>query len=1019
MRRLACAVGLACATLVACRPAPPTADLLGPHVLLEGVQIELVASEPLVLDPVDLEFDAAGRAFVLEMPGYPTTVGDSDRPGRVVELIDEDDDGRFDRRRVFATELRYADSILPYREGLLIADAPDVLYVKDTDGDGRADLRQTVISGFAEGPSESQVNGLVHGPDNWIYGANGSSGGEIFLTGSPGERLGIRGQDFRFRFEPDPVDRHRLGNGSLESAGPMGGGFGVTFDDWGRRFVTHEQRHIQAVVVPRSLLPDGHAWPRTVVEISDHGRGGTTRIFPVSDTVQRPNHPEQAGYFTAGSGLTHYGGDALPDLRGSFFVGESVHNLVHRDVVEPEGSSFVARRAQERAEFLAVEDPAFRPVNFATGPDGALYVLDMQREVIEHPEWIPDDMEAGLDLRAGSDRGRIYRLSARAKQPVASPLGLERTDLGHAIDMLAHANQWRRQTAQRLLVEWQDDEAVPLLHSLFEQQAEPRARLHALWTLDGLGALDGAAGVARLEAALRDPHARVREAGLELVDGRLDAPFPARVVELTGDGDARVRFAALLQVGRMLDARSASVPVDAIGAAVPSAVVADLADPWMSVAAEAVAARRPSTVLPGVLEALQSQPGREGALALLSGLGVRIGERARLDEIEQLLLVMHRVERPERGGNLTTALARGLVDGLERRPAQLESLRRSGPLGSEARTVLETLPQADDPRVAVVGWRLRRALEAAPPASALGQRVELARQWLSDELLPIDRRVDELVLFATAAAERRLELLALLDPKQPLPVASAALDQLTASDDAALSAELATALIERWPQLLPPLRQKAGDFLLRRRSHHALLLDALEGGDIRLGELNLHLERRRTLLRWSTPEIGERAARLFSDSGVMTRAEAYERFRPAVELEGDAARGRVVFEQLCARCHQLDGGGGGLGPGLDDVFRKSAAALLHDIVDPNAAVSPEYVAYDLVLASGEILSGLLTDSGAGDFELRDANDESRTVARAEVEAIESSGLSLMPEALEDGLDLQGMADLLAHLRRSR
>ena len=412
-----CSAALALVATLLLAAQPPTGDLSGIEID-PALRVELIAAEPLIFDPVDLEFDELGRAFVLEMPGYPIVEPDRPAPGRIVILHDGDGDARFDRRTIFAEDFRYANSILPYRGGLLVSDAPDLLYVKDTDADGRADVRQVILSGFGTGPSESSFNGLRHGLDNWVYGAIGANGGNVYFPQRPDEPRPLRGRDFALRFGVDPTDPHRLAAGELRDAGASGDGFGLDFDAWGRRFVVDEQKHIQAEIFPDTYLPAGHTWPSTVVEISDHGRDDVARVYPISRVEERPNHPEQAGYFTAGCGLTYYGGGMLPaGFENSFVVAEAVHNLVHRDLVEPEGAGFVARRDRPRAELLAARENSFRPVNFAVGPDGALYLLDMHRDVIEHPEWIPDEIERQLDVRAGSDQGRVYRLVGRDGLP--------------------------------------------------------------------------------------------------------------------------------------------------------------------------------------------------------------------------------------------------------------------------------------------------------------------------------------------------------------------------------------------------------------------------------------------------------------------------------------------------------------------------------------------------------------------------------------------------------------------------
>ncbi len=996
---------------------------LGPHRLVDGVTIELVAAEPLVFDPVDLEFDASGRAFVLEMGGYPETE-DSDRRGRIVLLEDRDRNGTYDARRIFADGFRYADSILPYQGGLLVADAPEVLFVKDTDDDGRADLRQVVLEGFSLGPSESNVNGLAFGPDGWVYAANGSSGGQVRLTeeaagGDAPDAIPIRGLDVRFRFAREEKG-HQLTEGRLESAGPMGGGFGVTFDDWGRRFVTHEQRHIQVEVLPRRLLPESAGWPRTVEEISDHGRGGQTRVYPVSDTQERPNHPEQAGFFTAGSGLTHYGGDAAPSLRGQFFVGETVHNLVHRDAVEPAGASFTARRVDENFEFLAARDLSFRPVNYTVGPDGALYVLDMSRDVIEHPEWIPDDMEAQIDVRGGADRGRIYRLY-EGEPPLPPYIRSLRTyDSFALVEALQLDNQWHRATARRLLAEQQEPGTFFLLRDQLASEA-PRARLEALFALEALEALPRltAEHVAPL---LRDPEAVVRERAFLALGARaLEPGLLEAALEGVVDPKPRVRLVAMLQLTRA--ARSLSLEglkgaarrerealLERIDAALVAAAQGGVQEPWLRTAAVVAAEARPDAWW----SRISSWPTPPSSLAdahaaLWHDIGQRWGQGGGTDLVDDVLGSADGEEVMERA--LLTGLRAGLRDRLSGEEAPWPTSRRI-----ERRLLRWT--RSTDEDVQELGWGLARTLGTTLQASSA--ELAAASAVVLDGAQEPPARLRALrVLLAADPPELQQTLFDLLDPTTPADLRRTALDALTEPRDPDASLPIAQELLARWQALGPAERRGAGDFLLGRRAHHELLLDALENGTIQRGEMRLDLERRRTLLRWSSPEIGARAARLFSDSGVRTRAEALEAARGALHLEGVAARGRKTFDELCATCHALRGvADGSVGPDLTDLYRKSAAGLLHDIVDPNAQVSPEYLAYDVALASGDVVSGLLTDD-AGDVVIRLATGERTVVQRSDIREIRASGLSMMPEELEADLELQALADLLAFLRTPR
>ncbi|MDZ7648171.1 MAG: PVC-type heme-binding CxxCH protein [Cytophagales bacterium] len=361
----------------------------------EGFELTLVASEPNIKDPVDLEFTENGEALVLEMPGYPF----EDQQSKIILLKDKDQDGVYDDHVVFAENLQLASSIMPYKKGVLVAAPPYLLFVKDTDSDYKADVVDTLMGGFSTGNLQHNYNGLTYGLDNWIYAVNGGNSGKPYWWGDTTTMIDLRGQDFRFNLEKRTMER----------IGESSGGFSLGMDDAGHLYETHNLIHIAHLVFPERYqrdvrLPIEHS----LSIISDHEEDGLSRIYPIGEQESRVNHPEQSGYFSGSCGITYYGGGALgSDYDNTVWVADVVLNLIHVDKIKPNGASLVASRMAEKRDFLASTDRSFRPVNMTVGPDGNMYLIDMYRQVIEHPEWIPDDLEKDLDLHAGKDKGRI------------------------------------------------------------------------------------------------------------------------------------------------------------------------------------------------------------------------------------------------------------------------------------------------------------------------------------------------------------------------------------------------------------------------------------------------------------------------------------------------------------------------------------------------------------------------------------------------------------------------------------
>ncbi len=522
--------------------------------LREGFKIEIFAAEPYVHDPVSMEFDEQGNAYVVNMPDYPFKPEAGKAKGSIVQLKDTNGDGRADQSVIFSDSLMEATSILPWKGGLIVTTAPDILYLKDTNGDGRADSREVLFSGFFDRNSEAQITSLSLGVDNWIYAANNGQPGEVISGKEPNASpLPMSGADFRFRMDRNQFERT---TGASQ--------FGQTLDDYGNRFFTQNTLHIQHVVIPwrywhrHPHLPS----PVVVTNVSDHDLVMFQKTPPPYWRAERTKRRNQEfkehnldrteyaeDHFTGASGGTIYTGDAFPkEYYGTVFTGDVAGNLVHRDILSAldDAPTFIAKRddAERDREFLASTDSWFRPDNFAQGPDGYLYVIDFYRQHIETPVSVPDDLKKDMDFLNGSQLGRIYRILPNNSQVTAnvSP-DLKNKSTHELVKLLNHPGRWWRLQAQRLLLERQDLTAVPELKALFAQSEDPKVRLHALYALEGLNALD----VELVRQALNDSSPGLREHGVILSER-----FPACLtlaVEKINDPAIRVAFQATLTIG--------------------------------------------------------------------------------------------------------------------------------------------------------------------------------------------------------------------------------------------------------------------------------------------------------------------------------------------------------------------------------------------------------------------------------------------------------------------------------------
>ncbi len=542
---------IAAKQLIAFDMPPPKSpeEALASFQLRPGFRIELVASEPLVIDPVYLDWDAEGRLWVVEIRDYPLGMDGKGKPGGVLKMLqDADGDGRYEKARPFLEDVPFPTSVMPWRKGVLVAAAPDLFYTEDTNGDGRADVRKILFTGFNPGNQQHRINGFEWGLDGWIYAANGDSGGRIKSL-ETGKVISISGRDVRFR--PD--------TGEIETVSAQTQ-YGRRRDDWGNWFGNNNPTWLWHVTLPEHYLQRN---PRLAAKSVLHvlaNYENPTRVFPASAPMVRPNQPWSLNHVTSACSPTPYRDELFgPEFATSIFISEPVHNAIHREVLVRDGAGFKSHRApgEEQSEFLASTDNWFRPVTLKTGPDGALYIADMYRFVLEHPEWISLEMQARLDLRAGEDKGRIYRVvpTPRKDELHESPSGqdkrripnLARLNSRELVAAMDSPNGWQRDTAHRLLFERADKSVSEALKNLLTLTHAPQVRLQALAALGMLGTLTPET----LMVALADPHPGVRSEALrqsEAMTGESDGVFPA-VAALAADGDAAVRLQAAFSLG--------------------------------------------------------------------------------------------------------------------------------------------------------------------------------------------------------------------------------------------------------------------------------------------------------------------------------------------------------------------------------------------------------------------------------------------------------------------------------------
>ncbi len=929
--------------------------------LPDDLTIELVACEPEVVDPVAMRFDERGRLWVVEMSDYPHGPPEGAKPqSRIRYLEDRDRDGRYETSHVFADELLFPTGLQPWRDGLIVTLAGEVIFLRDTGGDGRADERTVWFTGFAQENSQLRANHPTLALDNHIYIANGLRGGAVRdVRRAEAPVAEIRSRDFRF----DPLAM------SYEPASGLGQ-FGLTFDDFGRRFVCSNRNPARHVVLEDRYLARNPAFvvPEVVHDVAQAGE--QSKLYPLSRAWTTSTL--HANQFTAACGVHIYRGTALPaGYRDSVYTCDPTGNLVHRELMRPSGATFVSQPAEEGREFLATRDEWFRPVNLEAGPDGALYVVDMYRAVIEHPQFMPDELKTRRDLRHGDDRGRIWRIRAKeAPRDATAPWVATQSPVSpdELFAQLAHPNAWQRETAARLILQAADRAHAEGLRKLATSAQLAATRARALWLLQALSALSPD----DLTAALRDGHPGVREQALmlsELQPG--GAVAREQLLQLTADDDPRVRFQAALSLIPIASSEEAE--------ALAQVALRGAADPWTRRAVLLASGERAGEVARSVWQKMiDHDQGLELAAGVtLSAELAQTAGRVSPPSVELLAATLAESKTPA-GERMSRAAFAGLVEAWQARKVNWRELAAAEP---------ELLATAERRLTGAAQQALNRELAVALRLEAL----DLVR-FQGDATT-----IRELVLRSDDEAAVRAKALGLA-PQISEP-------------------EFWSELLDRFTSESPAIRSAILSAVLARTATIDLLLEQIEAGRIRPQEIAatdfVRLE------RLPDPKLKERVAQIAAQRTPENRKLALTRFEPCLTLEADPARGRVLFGKTCAACHRIGGLGVDVAPDIADSRTKTPQQLLADILQPNRAIDGNYIGYIVQTTDGRTLTGIISSETATSITLRQAENKIVTLPRTDIDVIQSTGLSLMPEGLEQDMELQDMADLISFIKNWR
>lgn len=906
-------------------------------------QIELVASEPLVQDPVNLAFGDDGRLWVVEMGDYP----EGTDGGRVKVLSDTDGDGRFDQATTFLAGLAFPTGVQPWRDGVLISAAPDILFAKDTNGDGQADNVQKLYTGFRLANPQHRINGFTYGLDHSLHLASGDNLSEVESV-TTGQKVNASGHDVQIW-----PDEGRIGITSGRTQ------FVRSRDSFGRWFGNNNSLPMFHFPIEDRYFRRNRAISYSASSQQLFTPAVAPPVFPLTAATERFNDLFAANRFTSACSSIiaqspHYADDQSSDDSTTAFICEPVHNLVHRAKLTADGATFRAERfeSEQDREFLASTDPWFRPVRAAIGPDGMLYIVDMYREVIEHPEWIPDAWQERLDLRAGEQLGRVYRIRPTELNPVEIPV-LDRMSDQELVDQLASPNGTLRDQAQRILIHRGGESVLPVLRSLAQDNSNPFARTHALSILTVMGKLDAPT----LADALSDPHPGVLLVAIGLAEDRLaeSSELLERMVPLSEHPDASVAMQAALALGQ------SSSP--AAGQALATIALRPDLDRWM---ADAVASSATEHTV-AIAEAIFQQAGDDSNNLSAARIDLlrRVLTTARQQGTSIDSLAGDRLAAPEINFDTRMQLAECVVAAARETKTELSSLSNVlGPLAEKAQRI---------------------AADSVQPESMRCRAIRLVSLNLNDR----DDHTDF--------------LFSLLTPATPVSVQCEAIDGLLETRDA----EVLQTIFQGWPSYSITVRDHLVSRLLGRRETAEKLLEELANQTVRVNELSLSA--RSQLLKSGTRSMRVQAARLINNGGSKERdaivREYLAQFKSLTDqsdaaIKAELELGQTLFKKHCATCHSAGQSGVAIGASLDNLSNRSDEALVESILDPNRAVEPKYQSYVVLTDDGQTLSGVIESEVADSLTIAHVDGKRTTIRRDTIETLKSSGTSLMPDGFE-------------------
>lgn len=947
--------------------------------------IQLYASDPQIRRPICMNWDERGRLWIAESVDYPNSLQpEGQGHDRIVILEDTKGTGKADKFTVFADKLSIPTSFTFARGGVVVHQAPHTLFLKDTNGDDVADERTVLFSGWSTGDTHAGPSNLMVGLDNWLYGIVGYSG---FNGTIGGEKHSFRQGFYRFKPDGSKFEFLRGTNNNSWGIGMTEDGllFGSTANGNPSVYMPIANRYYEQV----------RGWSSKVLS----GIAGNAAMSPITDKVRQVDYH---GHFTAAAGHALYTARVYPReyWNRTAFVTEPTGHLVATFQIQGNGGDFVSRPAWN---LLASNDEWTAPIMAEVGPDGCVWIIDWYNYIVQHNP-TPLGFKTGKGGAYESNlrdktHGRIYRLVPKgARLPEATTLKDATPD--KLVAALKNDNMFWRKHAQRLLVERGNKDVVPkLLHMARDTSVDAiglnASVVHALWTLRGLGVLDGnfKEGNDAVVDALKHASAGVRRNAVAVLP-RTPEMLQAIVASgLLTDTDAQVRLATYLALAEM--------PVQAdCGSVLARALLAEKSsDPWLPDALTSAASRHDLGVL---LALAKDKASVEGKAADIVAIVAEHYARGAPQSMASLLAAL-KVSDPRLADIVLASAAKGWP-----RTTKFEAL------AAAEQVMTDLLPKLSNAGKGNL-MKLAATWGSTTFEKQLTEIVAALKAHLASEKEPDTKRLEsarQLLEVRPGDAKIVTELLETISPRSSPQFAAGLLEALGASTVPTVG----QTLVERLNGFTPTSRQAALRVLLSRPESTRAFLGAVGKGTASLSDLTL--DQKQILANHPDKKLAAIARKLLEKGGGLPSADrqkVIDQLLPLTKKAGDPVLGKAIFKKQCMTCHTHTGEGAKIGPDLTGVAVHPKSHLLIDIMDPSRSVEGNYRVYVVTTQDGRVLNGLMASETKTAIELYDAQAKKHVILREDIDQIIATPKSLMPEGFEKQLAPEELVNLLEFL----